>query len=212
MESDDGAEIGIVGEPRLAATLRFVVLLNLCAFAAEFTIAVLIDSVALFADSVDFLEDLAMSGLVLAALRFSPRIRAKLGMGLAALLLLPAGAMLVALAQKFTTATPVVPEPAALGLTGLGAFAVNVACAVLLARVRNRAGSLTRAAFLSARNDVIGNVAIVAAGGVTALWPSIWPDVAVGLGIAALNADSARDVLSAARREHDAAASPAARK
>ncbi len=210
MNDDEGGAV-VISDPRLVATLRLVVLLNLIAFVAEFVIAVIIDSVALFADGVDFLEDLAMSGLVLAALRFSPRIRAKLGMGLAALLLLPAGAMLAALVQKFTTAAPIVPAPAALSLTGLAAFAVNIACAAMLARVRNRAGSLTRAAFLSARNDVIGNVAIVVAGGVTALWPSIWPDIVVGLGIAALNADSARDVLSAARREHRAAASPSGR-
>jgi Co/Zn/Cd efflux system component len=197
-------ESGLTSNPRLVATLRLVVLLNLIAFGVEFTIAVIIDSVALFADSVDFLEDMAMSGLVLAALRFSPRIRARLGMGLAGLLLLPAGAMLVALVQKFTVAAPVVPAPSALSLTGLGAFAVNIFCALILARVRDRAGSLTRAAFLSARNDVIANVAIIAAAGATALWPSIWPDIVVGIGIAALNADSAHDIWTAARREHRA--------
>jgi Co/Zn/Cd efflux system component len=196
---------------RFTGALKFVVLLNLAAFAVEFAIALAIDSVALFADSVDFLEDMAMSGLVLAALRFSPRIRARLGMGLAGLLLLPACAMLVALVQKFTTSTPIVPAPIALSVTGLGAFAVNVVCALILARVRDRAGSLTRAAFLSARNDVVANIAIIAAGGVTALWPSIWPDIVVGLGIAALNADSAHDIWTAARREYRAS-SPGAPK
>lgn len=200
MEARD-EDIAIGGDSRLVATLRLVVLVNLCAFAIEFAIAILIDSVALFADSVDFLEDMAMSGLVLAGLRFSARIRARLGIGLAALLLLPAGAMLVALAQKFMTASPIVPAAGALSLTGAAAFIANVTCALFLARVKNRAGSLTKAAFLSARNDVIANIAIIAAGGLTALWPSIWPDILVGLGIAALNADSALDVLSAARRE-----------
>jgi Co/Zn/Cd efflux system component len=201
-------ESGLTSNPRLVATLRLVVLLSLIAFGVEFFIAVVIDSVALFADSVDFLEDMAMSGLVLAALRFSPRLRARLGIGLAGLLLLPAGAMLVALVQKFVTAAPVVPAPSALSLTGLGAFAVTIVCALILARVRDHAGSLTRAAFLSARNDVIANVAIIAAGGVTALWPSIWPDIVVGIGIAAVNADSAHDIWAAARREHRAS-SPA---
>jgi Co/Zn/Cd efflux system component len=204
---DDKDDSVNTSDPRLVATLRLVILLNLAAFSVEFSIAVIIDSVALFADSVDFLEDMAMSGLVLAAQRFSARARARLGMGLAGLLLLPAGAMLIALVQKLMTAAPIVPAPAALSLTGLAAFIVNIVCALLLARVKNHAGSLTRAAFLSARNDVIGNVAIIAAGGITALWPSIWPDIVVGLGIAALNADSAFDVLSAARREHGAAGS-----
>lgn len=52
----------------------------------------------------------------------------------------------------------------------------------------------------SARNDAVANVAIVAAELVMAvLWQSPWPDLVVGLGIAALNADAARDVWQAAR-------------
>jgi Co/Zn/Cd efflux system component len=47
-------------------------------------------------------------------------------------------------------------------------------------------------------------VAIVAAGLVTAR--SAWPDLIVGLGIAAMNADAAREVWSAAREEHQAVA------
>jgi Co/Zn/Cd efflux system component len=74
----------------------------------------------------------------------------------------------------------------------------------LLTRFRASRGSLTRAAFLSARNDALANVAIVAAGLVTAfLWRSAWPDLIVGLAIAALNADAARDVWRAAGREAD---------
>lgn len=37
------------------------------------------------------------------------------------------------------------------------------------------------------------------------LWPSAWPNLIVGLGIAALNADAAREVWTAARAEHRAA-------
>jgi Co/Zn/Cd efflux system component len=59
---------------------------------------------------------------------------------------------------------------------------VNLSCALMLARFRDHGGSLTRAAFLSARNDVIANIAILAAGLVTALaWNSAWPDVIDGL-------------------------------
>ncbi len=45
----------------------------------------------------------------------------------------------------------------------------------------------------------------MAAAGVTALWPSIWPDIVVGFGIAALNADAAKEIWEAARSEHGAA-------
>ncbi len=100
-------------------------------------------------------------------------------------------------------AVGVAPEPLALSLTGLGALAVNLACALMLARYRHHAGSLTRAAFLSARNDVLANVAIIGAGAVTALlWRTAWPDVVVGLGIGLLNADAAREAWGAARAVH----------
>ena len=80
---------------------------------------------------------------------------------------------------------------------------MNLFCAFLLASHRHRGGSLTRAAFLSARNDAFANLAIIAAGLVTAvLWTSAWPDLIVGLGIAAMNADAAREVWTAAREEH----------
>ena len=93
-----------------------------------------------------------------------------------------------------------------LSLAGAGALVVNLSCAFLLARFRHHGGSLTRAAFLSARNDAIANVAIVATGFVIALTLSVWPDIVVGVGIALMNADAAREVWQAARDEHQAAA------
>jgi len=90
-----------------------------------------------------------------------------------------------------------------LSLTGLGALAINLTCALLLARYRTSGGSLTRAAFLSSRNDVFGNVAIIAAGVVTAsLWQSAWPDLIVGLAIGAVNVGAAHEVFTTAREEH----------
>jgi Co/Zn/Cd efflux system component len=89
-----------------------------------------------------------------------------------------------------------------LSLTGAGALAINLSCAFMLARFRAHSGSLTRAAFLSARNDALANVAIIAAGIVTAVTLSGWPDLVVGLGIAAINVDASRQVWRAAHEEH----------
>ena len=103
---------------------------------------------------------------------------------------------------------PVPPERLPLSLAGGGALAINLLCAFMLARYRNHAGSLTRAAFLSARNNALANIAIISVGLLTPfLWRSIWPDLIVGLGIALplLNADAAREVWTAARTEHKAA-------
>ncbi len=194
---------GEMTDAGLRRAVLIVALANLAYFGIEFIVAVSIGSVSLFADSVDFLEDTSVNLLIFFALMWTPIMRARVGMALSGVLIVPAIAFLWALWGKF--ANPVPPEPFALSLTGLGALAVNLACAYLLAGFRNHAGSLSRAAFLSARNDALANVAIIAAGLITAyLWHSIWPDVIVGLAIAAINLDAAREVWEAARGEHDA--------
>lgn len=187
----------------LRHAVAMVALANMGYFFVEFAMARHIGSVSLFADSVDFLEDAAVNLLAFFALAWSARRRARVGMGLALLLLVPGIATAWTAWQKL--AAPVAPEPLLLSLTGLGALAVNVSCALLLARFRNRSGSLTRAAFLSARNDALANVAVMAAAAVTLAWPSGWPDIIVGVAIAIMNADAAKKVWMAARREEQKA-------
>jgi len=187
----------------LRHAVAMVALANMGYFFVEFAMARHIGSVSLFADSVDFLEDAAVNLLAFFALAWSARRRARVGMGLALLLLVPGIATAWTAWQKL--AAPVAPEPLLLSLTGLGALAVNVSCALLLARFRNRSGSLTRAAFLSARNDALANVAVMAAAAVTLAWPSGWPDIIVGVAIAIMNADAAKKVWLAARREEQKA-------
>lgn len=190
-------------DPIAPAALRravaWVAALNLAYFFVEFWIARAIGSVSLFADSIDFLEDTAVNLLVLLALGWSARWRARVATGLALLLLVPSALTLWTAWQKFLLPLP--PAALPLSLAALGALAVNLLCALLLARVRHHGGSLVRAAYLSARNDAAANVAILGAAAVTKAWASAWPDLIVGLGILAMNADAAREVLAAARRE-----------
>lgn len=185
--------------------IKWVAAFNLGYFGIEFAVALAIGSVSLFADSVDFLEDTSVNTLILIALGWSARNRARLGMALALILLVPGLATIWTAWEKFNL--PIAPNPVPLSLAGLGALAVNLTCAFMLARYRHHQGSLTKAAFLSARNDALANVAIIAAGLVTGfLWRSAWPDLIVGLGIALMNVDAAREVWQAAREEHGATA------
>jgi Co/Zn/Cd efflux system component len=187
-------------ETRLRRVVLIVALLNLSYFGIEFIVARAIGSVSLFADSIDFLEDASVNFLILVALGWTLKNRARLGMVLAGILLIPGLATLWTAWQKFTSSQP--PEALPLSLTGLGALAINLTCAFMLARFRKQQGSLTKAAFLSARNDALANIAIVVAGVITAFTVSPWPDLVVGLGIAVMNADAAREVWQAAREEH----------
>ena len=184
----------------LRFAVRFVCIANLGYFFVEFGVALAIASVALFADSIDFLEDASVNFLILIALGWSMIARARVGMVLAALLLVPGLATLWMAWHKFQA--PVPPAAISLSITALGAMAVNLVCSIVLARHREHGGSLAKAAFLSARNDVVANAAIIGAGGLTAYFSSAWPDLITGIGIAALNAGAAHEVWEAARSEH----------
>jgi Co/Zn/Cd efflux system component len=185
--------------PALRQAVLIVALLNLGYFGVEFAMALRIGSVSLFADSVDFLEDTAVNLLIFVALGWTALRRARVGMVLACIMALPAMAFLWTLVMKYQS--PVVPDAWVLSLTGLGALAVNVTAALILARHRAAQGSLTRAAFLSARNDALANIGIIGAGALTLAQPSIWPDIIVGLAIAAMNLDAAHEVWEAAQAE-----------
>ncbi|HEY7640372.1 MAG TPA: cation transporter [Steroidobacteraceae bacterium] len=188
---------------KLRSAVRFVCIANLGYFFVEFAVAVAISSVALFADSIDFLEDASVNFLILLALGWSMIARARVGMALAALLLIPGLATLWMAWHKFLA--PVPPAAVSLSITALGAMAVNLVCSLVLAQHREHGGSLAKAAFLSARNDVLANAAIIVAGALTAFFSSAWPDLITGIGIAALNAGAAKEVWQAARSEHRAA-------
>jgi Co/Zn/Cd efflux system component len=180
-------------------TLIVVVALNLAYFCVQIAAALAIGSVSLFADSTDYLEDASINGLILAGANWQPRRRALLGKVMAGIILLPSLAALWMAWRKFLD--QVEPEPLILTLAGLGALAVNLACAFLLARFRRHSGSLTKAAFLSARNDTIASVMIIVGGVLTAWTRSAWPDLVIGLLITALNAGAAHEVYEAASLE-----------
>ena len=190
--------VGVTGALRRTALI--VALLNLAYFSVEIAASSRIGSVALYADSADFLEDAAVNILIVVALGWSLAARARLGFVMAGIALLPGLAALWTAYGKLTGAGGV-PDAIILGWVAAGAFAVNVVCAMLLMRHRETGGSLGKAAWLCARNDALANVAILLAAFATLRWPTIWPDLVVGAGVFLLNLDAAGDVLKAARDE-----------
>ncbi|MFW5469822.1 cation transporter [Knoellia sp. CPCC 206435] len=193
----------VVDPGRLRRVVLTVAGLNAAGFVVEVGVALAIGSVALFADSVDFLEDTAISLLIALALGWGARHRAIAGKAMAGVLLVPAAAAVWQAVQKW--GDPVPPDVPWLVLTALGAALVNGLCAWLLVRVRHAGGSLSRAAYLSARNDVVVNLLIVAMAAVTAVTGSGWPDLVLGLVIVAIGVHSAAEVWEVADEEHLAA-------
>ncbi len=190
--------------PVSAAALRravmVVALLNLLYFFVEFSTAAAIGSASLFADSADFLEDTAINLLVFFAVALPAPRRRAMGGVLAVLILVPAVAALATVVLKVLR--PVAPSPEGLTLTALGALAVNVACAVILLRVRGTGTSLATGAWLAARNDALADLLIIAAGLASLAWPTAWFDIAAGLLIALVNFSAFREVWEESREEH----------
>jgi Co/Zn/Cd efflux system component len=73
----------------LRYAVRGVALLNLAYFGVEFGVALVIGSVSLFADSIDFLEDASINILILMALAWTAPRRAMIGKMLAGIILIP---------------------------------------------------------------------------------------------------------------------------
>lgn len=191
------------GDQLLERQLRRAVLLvaglNLAYFFLEVTVAVAIGSVSLLADSVDFLEDTTINLLIFWALGWTVHRQAVAGKAMAVILLVPALAAGWQAVTKIGDPDP--PDPLALMLTAGGAAAVNLTCSLVLARFRRHGSSTATAAFLSARNDVVINLAIVAMGGLTAWTSSGWPDLLLGVIIVILNAGAAKEVWETAEEE-----------
>ena len=84
----------------LRRAVVIVALLNFAYGVVEFAVATAIGSVSLFADSIDFFEDASVNSLIFFALAWSMKTRARVGMGLAGVLLIPALAGLWTVVQK----------------------------------------------------------------------------------------------------------------
>ena len=177
----------------------FVAILNLLYFFVEFIVALNIRSVSLLADSIDFIEDASINFLIFFAVSLTTVKKARISILLSIIMLLPGITALWAIWQQIIHQEP--PAPVELSTVAFGALIINCLCTLILMKFRNYSGSLTKAAFLSARNDAFANIAIIFTGIITILYPSIWPDILVGLFIAYIRAESALVIYKNATKE-----------
>lgn len=193
----------VIDEGQLRRAVLIVAGLNFAYFFVEFTVALTAGSVSLLADSVDFLEDTSINLLIFIALGWPLAHRAALGKAMTLIILAPATFAAVEAFRRFSN--PQAPDVMPLVLASLGAIIVNGTSAWILARVRHAGGSLSAAAFLSARNDVLVNIAIIAMGIVTVWTDSGWPDLILGCAIIALALHAAWEVWEVSEEERLAA-------
>jgi Co/Zn/Cd efflux system component len=182
---------------RQRRVLRIVLGINVAMFLAESMAGLLAHSTALLADSVDMLGDAIVYGFSLHVVGRGSVWQAR-GAMLKGVIMAAFGAgLLIEVATKLIVG--VVPVAEAMGAMGIVALAANVVCLALLWRRRSDDINM-RSAWTCSLNDVAGNVGVMlAAVGVALTWQA-WPDIAVGMLIAALFVTSAVRVIREARR------------
>ena len=139
-----------------------------------------------------------MYGFSLFALRRNRVWRARAAFTKGALMAGFGFAVLFQVAAGSGLATP--PRAGMMAAVGALAFAANALCFGLLWRYR-RADVNLRSTWLCSRNDLIGNAAVLGAAALVASTGARWPDLVVGLAIAALFLRTAITVLRDSLRE-----------
>lgn len=87
-----------------------------------------------------------------------------------------------------------------MGVVSLLALAANAACLALLWKPREEDVNMS-SVWECSRNDIASNIAVFLAAGLVWMTESRWPDLAVGLALAALLLWSAAKVCECALRE-----------
>lgn len=177
---------------RHKSVLVVVLIINAVLFLVEGIAGLLANSTALLADSLDMLGDSLVYGFSLYVLWRSARWKAAAAVFKGAIMALFGIAVLLEAIYK--TIAGVVPAGEVMGIIGLLVLLGNGFCFFLL--YRHRSDDLNmRSTWLCSRNDIIANVAVLGAAGTVIIFNSQWPDVIVGVSIAALFLKSAFTVL-----------------
>jgi Co/Zn/Cd efflux system component len=171
---------------------------NITMFAVELVASVWSGSSALAADAADFLGDSANYALSLGALAIGGGWISRVALLKGAAMSLYGVGVLAYAAWRAWLGVP--PEPLTMGVIGTLALAVNFSVGALLYRFREGDANM-RSVWLCTRNDVIANLAVLAAAAGVFGTGTIWPDVGVAAMLAALGLSSGRIVIRQARAE-----------
>lgn len=195
--NDKACEIEALHD-RQSSTLKIVLGINAVMFFVELIAGLLAGSVSLIADSLDMLGDALVYGFSIYVIARGVRMKAK-----AALLkggIMAAFGLFVFGQALYKMILPQVPVFETIGIIGLLGLVANSLCLLLL--WRHRADDINMSSvWLCSRNDIIANVSVLCAAVGVWLTSSGWPDILVGLGLAALFLRSAVFVLRGAKDE-----------
>jgi len=189
-------EIGTAFPTRQRRVLEVVLWVNATMFLGEFAAGLVAHSTVLLSDSVDMLGDAIVYGFSLYAVVRGPAWQARAALLKGSIMGAFGLGVLAEVIVKLVHG--VVPSADVIGGVGVVALAANGFCLTLLARRRGDDINM-RSAWLCSRNDVVANVGVLLAATGVGLTDAAWPDIAIGLLIAAMFGSSAIAVIRAAR-------------
>lgn len=178
---------------RHSRVLYAVLWINAAMFLIEGGAGLLAHSTSLLADALDMLGDTLVYGFSLFVLARSTRwqVGAALAKG-GFMFVFGLGVLAEAI---YKTLHPVLPSAGTMGVIGVLALAANATCFLVL--YSHREDNLNMSStWLCSRNDLLANVGVLAAAAGSYLLGSQWPDVLVGVSIAALFLHSAGGILT----------------
>jgi Co/Zn/Cd efflux system component len=184
--------------PLFRRALWIALAVNAAMFVVEIGAGLSSGSVSLLADSLDFLGDAANYAVSLAVLGLALRWRARAAVLKGATMGLFGLWVMLTTAQHALAGT--VPDAPTMGTVGVVAMLANLGVAVLLYRFRDGDSNMA-SVWICTRNDVLGNIAVMAAAAGVFGTGTSWPDLAVGAIMASLALSGAWRILRQARRE-----------
>lgn len=188
--------------PAYRRALTGVIALNVAGFGVVAVGSWMASSAALAANTLDFAADAATYALSLWAIGKSVQVRSGAAfVKSGSLALMAAGILGFAVWRAMTGSAP---EGAAISGLGLFGAAVNLLAALLLVRFREGDANV-RSVWLCTRNDLIQCLAVAATGLAVSVTGSRWPDLIVGMFLAAVFLRSAWQIAAQARAERQTA-------
>lgn len=195
LETTEASELDEVKPPSSAEegrTLKLVLGINAGMFAGEAIGALVADSSALLADSLDMFADAAVYAIALFGVHRAQGTQLKAARVSGVLQLLLAIGALAEVVRRVVFGSE--PEAPLMVVVALAALTANVTCMWLLARHRH-GGAHMKASWIFTTNDVIANLGVIAAAGLVRLTASNVPDLVVATVIALVVLNGAIRIL-----------------
>ncbi|MBU6374360.1 MAG: cation transporter [Bdellovibrionales bacterium] len=166
--------------------------INFIMFLVEMTFSLKGKSLSLTADAVDFLGDSINYASSLVVFNSSLQTRAKLSMSKALVMLIYALTVFVLAAFRFVSGE--LPSVETMSIVGFAALCANVTVALMLYKFREGDSNM-QSVWICTRNDVLGNLAVLAASAGVYFTNTHYPDLAVAVFLAAIGIQGSVKIL-----------------